>query len=188
MILVLLVLLAAAVNVPWALTRMQQAPMTMKSMSEVALAADPAARRWPQATPASESWPPPLQWMEAREFGRSVSIVLGDTSRRGPPRFRMIVSLFGWPLPVIGDTQLFGETGKVQRRQSLQVAGLALNPLILGGGAWVMLVVLPWIVPMSVRRWWRRRHDRCLDCGYPVGVSPVCTECGVAVKARQAAA
>jgi hypothetical protein len=32
--------------------------------------------------------------------------------------------------------------------------------------------------PRQARRWLRRRRGLCPACGYPVGVNPVCTECG----------
>jgi hypothetical protein len=52
-----------------------------------------------------------------------------------------------------------------------------LNPLIVGGAAWVVLVV-PWFLGIIITRWSRRRRGRCMACGYPIGTSSVCTECG----------
>jgi hypothetical protein len=34
----------------------------------------------------------------------------------------------------------------------------------------------------SVHRRWRIEHGLCPECAYPVGESPVCTECGTPVK------
>lgn len=51
--------------------------------------------------------------------------------------------------------------------------GLATNTLIFGGLTWLLLVG-----PRSIREWHRHRNGRCRGCGYPIGVSPVCTECG----------
>ena len=38
--------------------------------------------------------------------------------------------------------------------------------------------------PLLLRRFIRGRHGQCPACGYPVGVSAVCTECGRAVSPR----
>jgi hypothetical protein len=38
------------------------------------------------------------------------------------------------------------------------------------------------LVARGLRRWRRRRRGLCPACGYPVGVSPVCTECGAPVR------
>lgn len=48
---------------------------------------------------------------------------------------------------------------------------------------------LPWSVPLlllTLRRRWRRRQGRCEACGYPIGTSAVCTECGVVLESNQA--
>jgi hypothetical protein len=36
--------------------------------------------------------------------------------------------------------------------------------------------------PFATRRMLRRRRGQCAKCAYPVGTSPVCTECGAAVR------
>jgi hypothetical protein len=35
---------------------------------------------------------------------------------------------------------------------------------------------------IAVRRVMRRKHGLCPGCGYPVGGSPICTECGQAIR------
>lgn len=52
-----------------------------------------------------------------------------------------------------------------------------LNTLFYGA---VLCVAI--FVPGSARRRWRRRRGLCERCAYPVGISPVCTECGAEVK------
>ncbi len=51
--------------------------------------------------------------------------------------------------------------------------GFALNPFFYATILWLLVRG-----PVVLRRVVRRRSGRCPDCGYPVGVSPVCTECG----------
>lgn len=53
--------------------------------------------------------------------------------------------------------------------------GFALNTAFYAGLAWCAA---------AGPRWWRRRRrarrGECLECGYPLGESPVCPECGAA--------
>ena len=99
----------------------------------------------------------------------------------------MEVQLLGWPIPVIEEKQMWWDWDDPKLKGpepdpalSLKMAGLLVNPLIVGGGAW-LIVVLPWFVPVVARRWWRQRQGRCMTCSYPIGTSPVCTECGSAI-------
>lgn len=50
---------------------------------------------------------------------------------------------------------------------------------------WALCVALVWFVPRQMRREIRRRNRRCLACGYPIGTSSACTECGSAIDKRQ---
>lgn len=61
-------------------------------------------------------------------------------------------------------------------------AGFALDTLIFGTGAWVLVAT-----PRRLRRGIRRRRGKCPACGYPVGVSDDCTECGEPVGHIRAA-
>lgn len=48
----------------------------------------------------------------------------------------------------------------------------------------VFYAVILWLLlfaPFTARRVIRRRRGLCEHCAYPIGVSPVCTECGAAV-------
>lgn len=44
------------------------------------------------------------------------------------------------------------------------------------------------VAPGVIRRWSRRRRHCCPACGYPTGTSPVCTECGAALRVLVVAA
>ena len=61
---------------------------------------------------------------------------------------------------------------------------LAVLPLGFGAnsGAYAMLLGTLIFGAGFVRRRFRRGRGLCGRCGYPIGVSPVCTECGVAVE------
>ena len=48
----------------------------------------------------------------------------------------------------------------------------------------VFYALLLWVIfygPFAARRMLRRRRGVCAKCAYPIGTSPVCTECGAAV-------
>jgi len=54
--------------------------------------------------------------------------------------------------------------------------GLVANTLIYASAVW-----LGTRGPLLLRRRLRRRDDRCVACGYPIGTSGRCTECGAAL-------
>jgi len=51
--------------------------------------------------------------------------------------------------------------------------GFAVNTLFYAGVLWVLFCG-----PFALRRMIRRRRGQCPHCAYPIGQSPVCTECG----------
>lgn len=53
---------------------------------------------------------------------------------------------------------------------------------LLDTALYALIALLVFFAPGTGRRAWRRRHNRCPHCAYPVGASPVCTECGRPVK------
>jgi len=54
--------------------------------------------------------------------------------------------------------------------------GFAINTLFYAGVLWMLFCG-----PFALRRMIRRRRGQCPACAYPIGQSPVCTECGAAV-------
>jgi len=52
-------------------------------------------------------------------------------------------------------------------------SGLVVNTLVYSLAAWILLAG-----PFFVRRVLRARRRQCARCGYPIGASAVCTECG----------
>ena len=54
--------------------------------------------------------------------------------------------------------------------------GFLANTAIYGSALWLV-----WITPRIARRWWRRRHGRCVGCAYDVRGVAQCPECGRAV-------
>lgn len=60
--------------------------------------------------------------------------------------------------------------------------GFAVNTVFYATILWLMLAA-----PFALRRRLRARRGQCQQCGYPIGVSPVCTECGAALPASAVA-
>lgn len=60
--------------------------------------------------------------------------------------------------------------------------GFAINTLLYAATLWLLFAG-----PFALRRAIRRRRGLCIACGYPIGSSPVCTECGAAVTSKQPA-
>ncbi len=58
--------------------------------------------------------------------------------------------------------------------------GIAVNTLAYAGALWLLFVA-----PFTLRRLIRARRGLCPACGYPVGESAVCSECGKAVRSRR---
>lgn len=61
--------------------------------------------------------------------------------------------------------------------------GLAADTLFYGIPAWLLLAG-----PGLVRRSIRQRSGQCEACGYPIGTASTCSECGRAVRPREAVA
>jgi hypothetical protein len=186
LLLLAFIMLAAAVNVPFALSRMRSRT-TIMQVPTAALEAASIPDEWPATTPHDVPWPRADDWSQGAAFGCRVFDVRTTPSSTDSNGFSMDLQLLGWPLPVIEVKQMWWDWDdpKLSGPESdpaptLRLRGLLLNPLIVGGGAWLILVV-PWLAAVIATRSWRRRHHRCMSCGYPIGTSPVCTECGEAV-------
>ena len=59
--------------------------------------------------------------------------------------------------------------------------GFALNTLFYAGVLWLLFL----FAPRTLRRHVRARRGLCPACAYPVGDSPVCSECGRAVSSKR---
>ncbi len=87
----------------------------------------------------------------------------------------------GWTYGAVsGGISLAGFQGSDQMPRSLPLrpvwTGLALNTLTSAALLWLLF-----FAPFTLRRHLRARRDLCPACGYPVGESAACSECGRAV-------
>ena len=90
----------------------------------------------------------------------------------------------GWPLRVPGE----GNFGFCDRSPPRHVYPITVVPLGFASDTLVYaaLVYGAFIAPWAARRWSRGRRGLCLKCAYPIGVSPVCSECGAAFAPHSA--
>lgn len=184
----LCVAVAAAINVPLAviLIRSRSTPRPRMSIPRADI-----PKRWPAATPHSRPWTEPTSWDEGGAFGYRGWNVISASTQPGQNGFQMQLEQMGWPFPVIEIKQMWWDWDdpalkgpENDPRPTLVIAGLILNPLLLGTGAFVVLD-LPLFVTFARRRR-RRARGECMHCGYPIRTpSPICPECGNAVAIRE---
>jgi hypothetical protein len=55
--------------------------------------------------------------------------------------------------------------------------GFVVNTLV-----YALMLAFAFAIPIAVVRYVRHRRGRCIRCGYPLGASGVCTECGRSVR------
>jgi len=187
-----LLAVAAAINVPLAVFLMGSRTSTPKLKSA------PPVRNttgvgmdWPWVTPHQTPWPAPNYWQESTRFGfRTIhaSQVEGQSQV-----YSMEVEFSGWPLPVIAKVQMWWDWNspalagvESEPGPQLVLRGLILNPILFAAVVWAVCLG-PFEIFWAVRRAWRIRGRCCAACGYPIGTSEVCTECGVAHSAGDAA-
>ena len=101
------VLIAAVVNVPWALTFMRSR-LSIGTVPLVSMDAAQMPREWPSATPHQTPWPAPNYWWEGRVFGcRRFDVRAVDYAHLDRNSFTMDVQQIGWPFPVIEQKQMW---------------------------------------------------------------------------------
>ena len=109
----------------------------------------------------------------------------------------------GWPLRsvwyVAGEHVYYGNnkyfaSGALNSKQALTFnydnlvgmkpiwSGFVVNTLFWGFALWMLFVLNP-----ALHRRLRLKRGLCPSCKYPIGVSPVCTECGAAFMVRHSA-
>lgn len=79
-----------------------------------------------------------------------------------------------WGVPLTSDQGRWGVPRALPLRPI--IGGFVVNWLAFGTCAYLVLF---WIG--HARRASRRRRNRCPACGYPIGSSPLCTECGTSI-------
>ena len=105
-------------------------------------------------------WPLPAAWYSIRDMGRQ--------------RFEPVGAI---PLPIVKTASGMMDVYSVRGLPYRPIwPGLAINSVFWGAIAFGVVNAYG-----RTRRTLRRRRGLCPACAYPVGASPVCTECGAAV-------
>ncbi|MBT8486345.1 MAG: hypothetical protein HKO59_10630 [Phycisphaerales bacterium] len=166
-------------------------------------AEDLTAEDWRTAVP--EGWPPPRAIVVAWGFGytehRTVNMYphafkLSRPEQYGE-RFLYIERRIGWPFRALQcehyvPAENYPELTPIWRAAlspparvfgpAVQQRRLPTRPMWLGLiGNTVLYAGVLGVIPMLVttaQGWRRRRRGLCPQCAYPIGGSPVCTECG----------
>lgn len=182
--LVMLIVAGAIVNAPLAITRFR-GPQDRLPRGMSLRQPEIGNRSWPAPTPHAAAWPAPTHWDETRLFGARHYNVFHHTEEM---RFQMQVAHYGFPLPVVEDKQMWWSESAAAPsgpeafpRMRLLWPGLIVNPVLLGGSAFLILfgpLAAAVVGRRLVSRLARRAAGRCVFCAYPIGESPVCTECG----------
>ncbi|MBL1217557.1 MAG: hypothetical protein D8M59_08675 [Planctomycetes bacterium] len=171
--------------------------------------------RGPWPTPLPEGWTEPdSDSIGQQGFGIQcmwgVVAVPVDRDTHGSTGTSLCAWLAGWPchslfmdrhFPMFaGDLYDLGNfSAPTQFQDGITIPGwfqsrssavcLPTRPLWSGFAADTLLyAVVLWLLiarPFHLRRWRRIRRGLCENCGYPIGTSPVCTECGEKVEPKE---
>jgi hypothetical protein len=182
----MLVLACASINFLIAIraTRYEHVPLPARVNLRGAQA---AAVGWPDG--ASSDWPPVAAWSDSAVFAfRQRRASAEDSS--GTNSHVQVSQEYGWPVAVLSRTRRWwpnmppGAAGNPAHDSGLQFrwTGIVVNPLLAAAALWLTFFA-PFLLWQSWRAGARRRRGQCVACGYQVGTSGVCTECGVVVPA-----
>jgi hypothetical protein len=166
-----------------------------------------AAKGWPVTPP--DPWPAVTQWSQEGSYANRRQTAWSQNQTQSTTH-QMQVDFYGWPFPALRRTQLWasqdhsprwspkqsvggagapGASGGTSRFVDTGLAphwpGVVANPLLLALITWLVCVA-PIILGHRLRRALRIRRGLCPACGYPAGVSGVCSECGVDLPTRSA--
>jgi hypothetical protein len=171
---------------------------------------DAAAKGWPITTPTP--WPAVTQWSQEGSYLNRRRIAWSQNQQRVTTH-QMDVEFYGWPFPALRRAQLWAGRDNSPRWSSAQSAGSAgaagsaggtssggistfvdtglavswpgvfANPLFFALIAWLIFVA-PIVAWRYLHHELRVRRGLCPSCGYPAGVSSLCTECGASLPSR----
>jgi hypothetical protein len=140
-----------------------------------------AGRDWPFKPPLD--WPKPNNWGEWRFFGyRGLDVRHSENQQAG---FAMTMIQCGWPMPVVYKVDMWWPWDDPKWTSNADsdvpiypiASGWIGNSLIFALAAWLLLFAAPSTVRGYITHI-RRSRRLCPHCGYPIGNSPICSECG----------
>lgn len=196
-------LIAAAANVPFAVSRVELIGAGSPK-GAVAKSVDEIPAAWPIATPHAEPWPAPTSWDEGKSFGRRYFHISSRNPEPNKNGFSLLLRLSGWPLPVLEQKQMWWDWDSPLLQDvpgldsdppmQLMPLGLILNPIIVGSSTWALMVAVFFLTVIR-RRAKRLRRGLCLQCGYDLAGlqgdshsdSIICPECGTSRESAKGA-
>ncbi len=140
---------------------------------------------WPEANYGFRS---EAKTWDFREAVFSGDMPAADEQVTRPVPVQLVVTRWraGWPLRTVVGVKVEGMTGG--RLISTHTLWLSDDFILPYGPIWhafipnaVLYATLLWLLtrgPFALRRLIRMKRGLCVKCGYPMGKSPVCTECG----------
>jgi hypothetical protein len=185
MVLIALVLLAAAANLPLAM-RFIPPPRAVsgKTVFNV-IGPEAAPYGWPASTPHPRPWPAATQWSRY-ETGVGHRRTIAWSAANGITTHQMEVDVYGWPIGSLQRVQrwwpfndpAWSGPSALPGELELRWAGVILNPLLVGSLLW-----LAWLAPIAFAAWRSRRRQArgcCRLCGYDLRGDQAggCPECG----------
>ena len=174
------------------------ASMRIWKSNSISLEVPKRADAWPVAVPPN--LPRASVLTRGTHLGWTLTRFLGhaDTGLIYPELFQVDCHHFGWPVRSLRAEKWehVGPLGGTEAHPTVTTwhngcpspiglkfvplqplwPGFAINTIFYAAILWLLFVT-----PGAVRRTIRRRRGLCPACAYPIGVSPICTECGVRV-------
>ncbi len=156
--LVVLVLIAASINVPFAITRIRSRTGKRPGQSLYFRGAEAGARGWPAKTPHDRPWTGPTSITAWSSFGYREYDARVPNPTENMNGFSMEVQHLGWPFPVIEIKQMWWnwddpalQGPEPDPRPTLMPLGLVVNPLLVVTPVWFLLFLLPLALIMARR-------------------------------------
>jgi hypothetical protein len=136
-----------------------------------------------ERTPREPDWPERISYIiryNERYTGDLDETLLAHIDfHDGEPSPKWFVSS-GWPIRTFCASENDRYFDLLRIPYVPLATGFTINTLF-----YALLLWLLFFAPFAARRMLRRRRGLCEQCAYPIGVSPVCTECGAAVRVPQ---
>ena len=156
--------------------RMLQPPL----MNFDAIARVGFGRTFIEGGAAEDRVSPPVAWVAVLDAGWPLRALRAEWRARGatPESLRASLHLhLGLEIQWMPNPELVGPGLPLALPVRPIVPGFVFNTLFYAGILWVLIYS-----PFALRRFIRRRRALCPSCGYAVGQSTVCTECGKALR------
>ena len=146
---------------------------------------------WPTRTPHDDPWPAPTVSMERRGFGKSAVDVRWENPDPDTNGYSLMLRRMGWPFASLelkqwgwdwDDPALKGPSPRPPL--GLVPTGLVLNPIIIGGGSY-LLILTPFVAFTIGRRFERKRKGLCPICSRPMPITKTGRVCDSCVSAHR---